>query len=715
MKTGRFIFSLSLLAARLAAANGAAENSGWQPHFVVAPPRIDGVLDDAAWQETPPLRDFRQVEPVEGAAPSELTEVRLAFDAKRIYFAVTAHDRQAGAIVATQRKRDADLADDDHVVMVFDPFLDRRNGYLFAFNALGAQRDALIEQGRLLNPNWDGLWDVVARRTADGWQAEGSIPLSSLSFNPHTDVWGFNVERRIAGRAERVRWQGSSRQYDVNSLAETGRLTGLAALQRGLGIEFRPYASLTFADDRRNGEQTTRFKPGFDLAYRLTDATTAVLTVNTDFADAEVDERQVNLTRFPITFPEKRAFFLQDAGIFSFSLINRTPIPYTSRRIGLGPRGEQIDLQGGLRVSGREGRVNFALLGVQTDSSGSLHAKQLGVARVRVNVFEESDFGVIGTWGDPLTNGEARLGGADFTYRSARFLGRPETNFEGSVWYQNSSATGRLRDSHAFGYEFTYDSPTWGATSYLDRIGRDYYPSLGFVTQTGIWQNTTKLDREFRPTGLKRVVPAISSNYRYSAIYHERELHAFGPEVTLESRRGDSLVLRAREEHERLPEAFKTGPGVTVQRGSFAGHYLEGALTLTKSRPLAASMAIIRKPYYGGRQLTYRSTVTWRPSPIFNFDGSYEYTGVDLGYAHFPVRLVKLAAAVQFSPRLVWSSLAQFDNLSQSVGFNSRLRWTYAPGADVFFVVNQGVDTANERWEFTRTELSTKAGATWRY
>lgn len=686
----------------------------WTPQRVERAPRVDGDLDDEAWSAAVALSDFRQVEPIEGSAPSETTEVRIVFDTKRLYFAVRARDRRPGEIVATQRRRDADLADDDHVILVFDPFFDQRNGYLFAFNALGAQRDALIEQGRLLNPNWDGIWDVAVQRTADGWQAEGSIPFATISFNPATDLWGFNVERRIAGRAERVRWHGSSRQYEVNSLAEAGRLTGLTGLQRGLGLELRPYVAATRThEDRRT--DNTRFKPGADISYRITDSSTAVLTVNTDFADAEVDDRRVNLTRFPISFPEKRAFFLQDAGIFSFSLINSSPIPFTSRRIGIGAAGEQVDLEAGLRVSGREGPVSYGLLGVRTDASGSIGPKDLGVARMRVNVMEESDVGVIATFGDPLSNGDAQLVGTDFTYRSARFLGRPSTTFEGSLWYQHTDATARERDSHAFGYEFTYDSPTWGATSYIDRVGPDYYPALGFVTQSGIWQNTTRIDREFRPAGLKRIVPGIWSNYRVRLDDGRREFQFVGPEVTFETRRGDSLVLRAREERERLTREFKAGPGVAVRPGSFEGTYLEATLTLTKSRPLAPSLSVIRKPYYGGEQLSYKGTLTWRPSPMFNVDGGYEYTGVDLGYARFPVRLARLASAVQFSPRLVWASLAQYDNLSRSVGINTRLRWTYASGGDLFVVLNQGVDTTDDRWELTRTELSSKIGASFRF
>lgn len=687
----------------------------WSLPRLAAPPRIDGDLDDPAWLGVPALTSFRQVEPVPGGEPSERTEVYLAYDANRLYFAVVARDADPSSIVATQRKRDADLSGDDHLVLVLDPFLDQRNGYYFAFNSLGARQDALIRGGLTLNTDWDGIWEVVARRTTTGWTAEGSIPLSTISFNPHAPAWGLNLERHIARTGERMRWHGQQRQYEVNSLAIAGRLTGLADLRRASGLELRPFTSVTYVRDRPTRAETTRLKPGLDVFYKVTESTTAVLTLNTDFADAEVDDRQVNLTRFPVFFPEKRAFFLQDAGVFSYSLINNNPLPYSSRRIGIGPRGEMVDLVGGARISGREGRVSFGLLGVHTKDSGPIEAKDLGVARVLVRLTDEIGFGTIGTWGDPRTNGDAWLGGLDLNYNTGRLFGRAATPFEGSLYFQRTDSTGRDGDRDAFGWGAKYDSPTWGVVTYLDRVGTDYYPSLGNVRQTGVWNANLKLDYEFNPAPFKRIVPLISGNKRYSLIYHNREQDTFGPEVTAETKRGDTLTLRTKVERERLPVPFTVANGVVVRPGNFSGQHLEVALTLAKSRPVSANLSIAKRLYYAGDQILYKSTLTWRPRPIFNLDAAFDYTDVKLPYAHFPVRLLKLGGAVQFSPQLVWSVLGQYDNLSRAVGFNTRVRWTYAAGGDVFFVVNQGADVLDGRWDFTRTEISSKVGATWRF
>ncbi len=710
----RFACSFSLLFS-LFGVGKAEEVSTWRSGRVESAPVIDGVLDDAVWESVEAISRFRQVEPVTGGEPSEDTEVYLAFDDDRLYFAVVARASAPASIVATQRKRDVDLTGDDHVVLVLDPFLDKRNGYYFAFNPLGARRDALIRGGVTLNADWDGIWDVATRVTDTGWVAEGFIPFSTISFKSELPAWGLNIERSVARTGERMRWYGTERQYEVSNLANAGRLMGLSDLRRASRYELRPFASVTADKDWRSGEEDFRFKPGFDFSYKLTESTTAVLTVNTDFADAEVDDRVVNLTRFPVKFPEKRAFFLQDAGVFSYSLINNNPLPYYSRRIGLGGRGEIVDIVAGGRISGREGPVNFGLLGVRTEASGVVEAKDLAVGRVLVNLSDEASVGVIGTSGDPRKKGDAWLVGADFNYTTGQLWGRTATLFDGSLYYQRTGATGLEGDSEAFGWGVKYDSPTWGFVSYLDRVGEDYYPALGRVSQTGVYTATAKIDYEFNPSGLKKWVPSLAYVQRYSMIFDDLELETLAADVTAETKRGDTFLARVKREEEWLPEPFTIGNGVVVLPGSFSGERLEAKLALSKSRPLSTTLGVAKIPYYGGEQIAYTSDFTWRPSPVFNLDATFNYTTVDLPYARFPVRLAKVGATVQFSKELVWSVLGQYDNLSDAVGVNTRVRWTYSPGGDVFLVFNHGIDTSNDRWESVRSELRAKMGATIRF
>lgn len=699
----------------LAAGLSGADPLTWQGLRLTQEPVLDGYLDDEAWKDVPANTRFRQVEPMPGSEPSYTTEVYLAYATHGIYFAVVAYDAEPERIVATQRKRDAELAGEDMVAFAIDPFMDQRNGYYFAFNALGAKQDALIRSGVTLDTDWDGIWEVESRLTDRGWIAEGYLPLSTISFKSNLEVWGMNWERTIARTGERIRWNGTERQYLVNNLANAGRLTGLSDLKRAAGLELRPFVSATYSENHLNGDSDFSFEPGFDVFYKLSDSTTAVLTVNTDFADAEVDDRVVNLTRFPVKFPEKRAFFLQDAGVFSYSMINNNPLPYYSRRIGLGPNGEVVDIVGGARISGREGPVNFGLLGVQTEESGEIEAKELGVGRVLFNLSDEASVGAIGTLGDPRSNGDAWLLGADLNYTTGHLFGRTANLLDASLYYQTTDATGRDGNSDAYGWGLRYDSPTWGVVSYLDWVGEDYFPALGNVRQTGVYTVTGSLDREFNPEFLKAWVPKLAWVRRHNLIYDDREYESISTEMELENQRGDVVLLRIRSEEEWLPEPFSLGNGVVVLPGRFEGTRYETNLTLSKSRPFSATLGVAKIPYYGGEQLAYTSELTWRPSPIFNLDAAYDYTAVKLPYAEFPVRLIKLGASLQFSERLVWSMLSQYDNVSESVGFNMRLRWTYASGGDVFLVFNQGVDTENDRWEYTNSELSSKVGATWRF
>ncbi|MCC5838657.1 MAG: carbohydrate binding family 9 domain-containing protein [Opitutales bacterium] len=680
----------------------------WQAARLSEAPVLDGRLDDAAWEGVRPLTGFLQADPAPGSPPTEVTEVYVGFFGDTLYFAIRAFDSEPARIVATQQRHDAPLEDDDHIAIVLDTFSGRRNGYRFEVNALGARRDSLIEYGQLAQPDWDTPWEAVALIDNHGWTVEIALPLRGISFPEGVGEWGFNIERFLARANERSRWTNHNRVQPISNLAGTGRLTGIEAQRSGIGIEFKPYASLTTTRNRGQSA-TTRFKPGFDLFYKINSATTLVLTVNTDFADAEVDERQVNLTRFPVFFPEKRPFFLEDSNIFAFGGINRSPLPYFSRRIGIAPDGQPIDLLGGLKLTGRAGPVNYGLLNVVTKADRAFERENLAVARVEVNILEESSFGFIGTHGDPRAGESNQLAGLDFKYRTSTLPN--DGVFEGFLWVQHSETSDRDRNGRAFGYEWEYWSRDWTAYSFWEQIEADYFPALGFVRQTGIWQGNIRVDRIFRPEKLRRVQPRLLVTTRRNLARSQREFLGFGPEVVIEAHSGDSILLRVRREEERLFAPFRVGQNTQVLPGEFAGFLFESTLATARTRPLSGSLTLRRKQYYGGHTETYAPSVVWRPSSMFNFEAGGEWNRVRLGYAQTRVNLIKFGGNVQFSPTLIWSNLAQYDNISESIGFNSRLRWTYASGSDIFLVLNQGIDTSDDSWSFTRTEVSAKVGA----
>ncbi|MBE3100286.1 MAG: carbohydrate binding family 9 domain-containing protein, partial [Planctomycetes bacterium] len=351
--------------------------------------QVDGRLDEAAWQTAPPIGALTQREPKEGAAATEATDVRVLFTADVLYFGIVCHDRTPAAIVATQLTRDADLEVDDGILVVVDPFFDQRNGFFFEVNPAGARSDGQVSNNaEETSREWDGIWDARARITADGWVAEIAIPFKTLRFKPGQTTWGLNVERRIKRNNETDRWAAARQDVWVSNLVEAGRLEGLSGIRQGSGLDIKPYALA----GEENSDGT--FQAGFDVFTNLTSNLNASLTVNTDFAETEVDERQINLTRFPLFFPEKRAFFLEGGGVFDLAGtggFHQDLVPFFTRRIGL-LEGEQVPIAVGAKLIGRASNYNIGLLDVRTrDTADNPEAGQnLLAARVSRNVFQQS-------------------------------------------------------------------------------------------------------------------------------------------------------------------------------------------------------------------------------------------------------------------------------------------------------------------------------------
>jgi hypothetical protein len=317
-------------------------------------------------------------------------------------------------VLAAQLERDANLKSDDSVRIVIDSFGRRQDGYYFEVNPVGARVDGLIEHNNDPALEWDAIWNARAQIDDGGWTVEIAIPTTSLAFDRDRSTWGFNIERMIRRKQEKVRWSGHGSAFDVNYLPESGELRGLVDLHQGRGIEFRPFASVRHtAKASRPEDEGTEFNPGFDLVWRVTPSLTATFTTFTDFAETDVDDRDVNLGRFPLFFPEKRAFFLQDAPLFAFGNIDDNPRPFFSRRIGLTPQGRPVDILAGFKVTGRHGPVTLGLLDAQVDSFGNVESKNLFVGRVAFQLSETLTAGVLATNGEQRANGENSALGFD--------------------------------------------------------------------------------------------------------------------------------------------------------------------------------------------------------------------------------------------------------------------------------------------------------------
>jgi len=652
-------------------------------------PEIDGRLDDAVWGNAEPSDAFTQVEPREGEAPTERTEIRALYDADHLYLGIRCFDREPKKIIATQMKRDAELDTDDRVLVVVDTFEDRRNGYLFEMNPAGAKLDALIaSNGEDLNEAWDAIWEGRAAIDEQGWTVELALPFKSLSFRPELESWGLNVQRVIKRRLENDRWASPHRNQSVVQVSEAGALEGLAGIQQGIGLDLVPFFTAHWTQDEDGDEHLTG-EPGFDAFYRLTTGLTAALTVNTDFAETEVDQRQINLTRFPLFFPEKRDFFLQDAGIFQFADLGHDLIPFFSRRIGLTDEGEEVPLLVGGKVTGRAGPYNLGFLGVHTDAAQDFDAADLFVGRLVRNVGEQSTIGGIFTAGDPNGRDDNALVGLDANFGTSSFLG--DRNLRSSLWALGTDDDGT--QAAAFGASLSYPNDIWAWTLSAKEIQEDFSPALGFVPRTGV--RTYKGELQFEPV-INRAVRRLEFGAESTVVTDldddvesaESPLQFLG--VVWDA--GDELRLQAIPSYERLDEPFEIQDDVSIPVGSYDWLRWRVEAESALKRPVSAVAALEVGDFFDGTRTDLIGGVSWRPSRYFTGELSYEQSQVDLEEGSFVTHLGTARLDLAFSPDLTWSNFIQVDNESETLGWNSRMQWILHPGEEVNFVYNHTVE-----------------------
>ena len=677
-------------------------------------PMIDGYVDEECWSKAPVISNFTQVQPHEGSPPSERTEVRLLYNSGYIYVGIHAFDSQPENITARVMQRDGSMYFDDSVKMIFDTFHDNRNAFYFEINALGALRDALIMSGKSPNYNWDSIWDGKAAINKNGWSAELAIPIKSLSFDPKGKNWGFNVERTIQRNREKIRWSAPYRNKSIVELGDSGVLADITGLEQGFGLEFMPYLNMKTTRDQVLNNSSFELKPGFDLFYKITPAVTAALTVNTDFAEAEVDERRVNLTRFELFFPEKRMFFLQDSEIFRFAGLSRSPVPFFSRRIGLDDDNQPLGIRGGIKITGRMNRINFGFLDVQVDGSNSLESKNLAVARATVNLFEESQLGVIYTNGDPQSNDDNSLVGADFTFRTSKFFGDNNV-FESNFFIQKSSTTGFTEKQGAIGGSVRYPNDRFSFRLFVEIMDENYKPALGFVDESGVNDYYLFSRYRVRPKKFDSIDFKIDAHYRTTmngAVVRSRFNF---PDFRITNKAKDFIDVTGQFHRERLFEPFEIVEGIIIPIGDYKFIKTEIKMITARERALSGNFTMGAGEFYNGERFELRSEVTWKPLSFFNTTFQYAYNKVNIPEGDFTTHVTQINLNFNFSPRLYWNVTNQYDNVSDSFGINSRIRWIIQPGNDIYLIFNQGVDTSKGHWTPSTRQLYTKASWTIRF
>ncbi len=677
---------------------------------------VDGVLDDDAWADAPLLGPLRQKEPIENGEPSERTEVRLVHDGETLYIGVRAYDREPEKLVAKQMRRDGSLQSDDRVSVMIGPFGDRRNGFFFSTNPNAARLDGISEDNQVLRNEWDGIWFAASAIDAEGWTTEIAIPFKTLPFDPRASHWDFQLLRSVRRRNELLQWASPLQNANFIDLSRAGRLTGITGIDQGLGLDVVPGAKVNYADRKIRGTRGAEVEPSLDVFKRLSPSVTAALTLNPDFTDAPVDARQVNLSRFALFFPETRDFFLQDAGIFDFGdLRERNGMPFFSRRVGLGERGQVVDIHAGAKVTGRVGPVNFGVLSAQQEAYDGIRSKNLSVARAKWNVLEESYVGFIATHGDPLSNGSNTLGGADFLYRTTRALG--DQTFEVFGWGQKSHTPGLSGESHAYGGRIAWPNDRWNGRVVYTEIADAFDPALGFVNRSDIRQYEGDLRRRFRPSDsfIRTVDVFLGGRVVTDRGNHLESIQVDGTAFTITNQDGDFVSLRGQGRTEVLSAPFRVYPGIVLpaDRYGFGTGLIE--VGTANSRPVAVTASWSMGTFFSGTIRTVATTVELRPSRMLFASIQFEQNQVDLPEGAFTTRIARVDVNFAFTPDLSWDNRIQWDDLTDSLGWNSRLRWIVVPGSELSLVFNQGMDTSDGNFQRLSTDVTAKVAWTFRF
>ena len=672
---------------------------------------LDGKVDEAFWEKISYVSDFRMREPIEGGDPSEMTEIRIAFDNKNIYVAAIMYDSTPEGIKAFQMKRDASLRTDDRLRVIFDTFHDRRRAYFFEINPRALRGDGLLSTGQgggrnALNKDWDGIWKAWTHIGAFGWSAEIRIPFQTLNFDPELDTWGVNFARTIRRNNEELVWAGFKRNQGLFRPQNAGILTGLSGMSQGMGLEFIPYA-ITQSDKERDPETNasnteSQLDGGFDVNYNVTSSLKASFTYNTDFAQTEVDDRQINLTRFPLRFPEKRDFFLEGTSILRFAPSSGVD-PYFSRRIGL-REGRPMPISYGGRVLGNLGNNNIAVIHVKTAEVDTLKSEEFSVVRLRHNILKESSIGIIYTrratddgefLPEPLQTRHTL--GADIELNTSEFLGNKVLQFNAFFVGHNAEnptdTESSQWDRSVRGIRVNFPNQPWSASVSYREFGVMYDPAVGFNRRNGFrrFQPTLRFSPLFEKSSLIREIEWSVWYERLLSLENKlltENIRINLGEVRFES--GERVEFGVSRNFEFLDDDFDIlrDGSVIVPVGDYTNWTYEVGMSTASFRKISASVGFETGGFWTGNISETRASLTVRPSPGINFSLQYEHTDVSVDEGGFSTNLIQLDLGFDFTPDISLSSLIQYDDITEVIGTNTRFRWILTPGTDIFFVYN---------------------------
>ena len=683
---------------RAAAQEGAQEHHQVAAILVADRPQIDGDLSDPVWQGAAVIDGFIQQEPDEGAPATERTEVRLLYTESSLFIAVHAFDSDPSGVIATEMRRDGDrIFDEDNFQVILDTFRDYRSAYMFVVTPLGAQLDQQVfdEGGRdrrgsalAVNRDWDGVWSVSARRTDDGWAAEIEIPMVTLRF-PAADMqsWGINFMRDIRRKNEQVFWAPIPRAFSLTRVSLAGSLNDLQSLDRGLDLRVKPYVTGGGRYQRESGvgETDTHGDMGLDVKYGITPSLNLDVTVNTDFAQAEVDNEQVNLSRFALFFPEKREFFLENANLFSVGTPNslgRIADLFFSRRIGLTETGAQVPILGGARVTGKVGASNLAVMDIQTDGAFGNPGENFLVARYSRDVGRSQIGGLV-------VNRQATNGGYyNRTFAAdMNLVPTAALTIDGFVagtdtrGHDGSELAGHLRAG--------WLDQSWRVYGEYENFSDAFNPEVGFVPRVGMRRYKGHFEYNPRPGrwGIRMMEPMTNVTY-ITDQSGQRESWQWHLMLGTRFENGAYLNLWHNQYAERIDATFRVG-GVPIDPGDYRFHDWNVMFNSDPSRRLFYRLSWQPQTFYGGDRTDYSATLGLRVTSQLATQASFSRNDVKIVNGEFTADIGSLQVDYAFSPTISLRSLTQYNSLSDQLSTSARLRWIFRPGSDIYVVYDE--------------------------
>jgi len=687
------------------------------------PITLDGLLTEPCWQKAPVISDFRQRDPHEGEPATEKTEIRVVLYQKTLYIGVVAWDSNPDLIVAKELRRDGAVEADDSITVVLDTYLDHRNAFYFAFNANGARRDGLVvDEGVVirakggttvdqLNVDWNGIWDVKASITDTGWQAEVMIPLDTLRSKSNQQVWGINFRRIICRKHEEALWQAWRRNLGIFRISEAGLLDGMPNFQHAHRYEVRPFVSFAVTETLPPNATPTSdlvnehpLKFGADGKIKLSENLTADLTVNTDFAQTEVDQAVVNLTRFPVLFPEKRDFFMENAGFFDFVQPAGNKV-FFSRRIGLSPAGDPTPIDFGGRVTGEIGRFDLGLLNVQAREQGSdLPATNFTTIRPKYGILKKSYVGAIFTNVYNARDGNRnQVFGLDNLMRFTNFF---KQNLSVSSSFAVSSTSGRKGDNASGYFGVAYPNDWLDAFFNYGFVQKNFNPELGFMKRGAVEQYSGRWRFQPRPPApWNKVIRQIHIKPLEMDLYRTlptHELESFRNEMRplgVDFQSGDKIEFNIQRSFDRLDKDFNVFRNVVIPKGRYWWTIYQIQWSTSDKRRWNITRADYQwGGYYNGKMTTFNIDGAVRFTSHFSLGGGYAINmATQFRGASFTTHAVTSRIMYALSNRANLQVFTQWNNEDRTVDVYVRLHIIPKIGSDIYAVFNQLVDTSRLR------------------